>query len=50
MRIGFHIYVNDDDDGGVRDGFMVWSGDHFNYADTSEFGTVILSDEVVGYR
>jgi len=50
MRIGFDIYANDDDDGGGRDGFMVWSGGHFNYADTSEFGTVILSDEVVGVR
>lgn len=46
--IGFDIGVNDDDNGGVRDGQLVWAGTAGNWNNTSEFGDLILSATTVG--
>jgi hypothetical protein len=39
---GFDIAVNDDDDGGPRDGQFVWKGTAQNSTDPSGFGTILL--------
>ena len=39
---GFDIAVNDDDDGGPRDGQLVWKGTAQNATDPSGFGTILL--------
>lgn len=46
--IGFDIAVNDDDNGGVREGQLVWAGSVDNWKNTSEFGDLILSSTTVG--
>ncbi len=38
----FDIAVNDDDDGGPRDGQLVWKGTAHNATDPSGFGTILL--------
>ncbi len=42
---GFDIAVNDDDDGGGRDGQLVWQGTGDNDTDPSGFGTILLVGE-----
>ena len=42
LTIGFDVGNDDDDDGGNRDGLLVWSGDSFNFNNTSGFGEVVL--------
>ncbi|MFW6118793.1 MAG: sugar-binding protein [Planctomycetota bacterium] len=39
---GFDVAVNDDDDGGPRDGQLVWRGTADNATDPSGFGTILL--------
>ncbi|WP_338399172.1 Ig-like domain-containing protein [Persicobacter psychrovividus] len=46
-KIGFDIAVNDDDDGGPRDAQLMWMGTDNNWSNTSQFGTLVLSDETV---
>ncbi|QNK56998.1 sugar-binding protein [Paenibacillus sp. PAMC21692] len=48
LDIGFDIAVNDDDNGGVRDGQLVWTGIANNYQNTASFGDLILSAAEVG--
>ncbi len=44
-KVGFDFMINDDDDGGLRDGKMSWNSTTDNaYQDPSLFGTVILMD------
>lgn len=47
---GFDVAVNDDDDGGERDGQVVWQGTARNDTDPSGFGTIILSGPGDGER
>ena len=42
LTIGFDVANDDDDDGGNRDGSLVWSGDGLNFNNTSGFGEVVL--------
>ncbi|MCX6180595.1 MAG: Ig-like domain-containing protein, partial [Bacteroidetes bacterium] len=43
--IGFDLHVNDDDDGGSRDGKMSWNSSSDNaWQDPSLFGTIALAD------
>lgn len=42
---GFDVAVNDDDDGGERDGQVVWQGTADNAKDTTDFGTIMLEPE-----
>jgi len=48
MTIGFDIGNNDDDDGGARDSQLVWAGTANNSQNTSGFGDLVLSSQVVG--
>ena len=45
--VGFDIGIDDDDDGGDRDGQRVWAGTGTNFNNTSAFGEVFLLDEMV---
>jgi hypothetical protein len=46
--IGFDIAVNDDDNGGMREGQLVWSGTENNYKNTFGYGELALSAVTVG--
>ncbi|MGG1516595.1 sugar-binding protein [Paenibacillus oryzisoli] len=48
LSIGFDIAVNDDDNGGVREGQLVWSGTADNWQNTSALGDLTLSSTTVG--
>ena len=41
-QLGFDLGVNDDDDGGGRDGQLMWAGTSDNFKNTSAFGTAVL--------
>jgi hypothetical protein len=43
LNIGFDIGNDDDDNGGARDGQMVWNGTVNNYQNTSAFATLTLN-------
>jgi hypothetical protein len=43
-KIGFDVGNNDDDNGGTRDAQTVWNGTINNHANTSAFGTIVLSN------
>lgn len=40
--IGFDIGVNDDDNGGIKDGQISWNGDGTGYMSTAQFGDLVL--------
>ena len=42
ILIGFDIAVNDDQNGGTRDGYSVWFGDVNNATSTAKFGDLNL--------
>ena len=42
FTLGFDIGVNDDQDGGNREGQQVWAGASNNFATTANFGNVVL--------
>jgi hypothetical protein len=44
--IGFDVAYDDDDNGSTRDRQSVWNGTVNNYANTSAFGTLVLSNAV----
>ncbi|MDF2923284.1 MAG: flu 1 [Paenibacillaceae bacterium] len=48
VSIGFDVAVNDDDNGGQREGQLVWAGTADNYRNTFAFGDLILSAITVG--
>ncbi|WP_138752240.1 sugar-binding protein [Paenibacillus sinopodophylli] len=48
MSIGFDVAVNDDDNGGDRDGQLMWAGTGSNGTDTSMFGDLELSSVTIG--
>jgi hypothetical protein len=48
MTLGFDLAVNDDDNGGTREGQLVWSGIADNYKNTMGYGELTLSAATVG--
>lgn len=48
LDFGFDIAVNDDDNGGVREGQLVWNGIADNYQNTVAFGDAGLIADSVG--
>ncbi|MBD2844879.1 Ig-like domain-containing protein [Paenibacillus sp. IB182496] len=48
LDFGFDLAVNDDDDGGAREGQLVWNGIADNYQNTVAFGDAQLLADTVG--
>jgi hypothetical protein len=48
LSIGFDVGVNDDDDGGEREGQLLWAGIADNFKNTLAFGDWFLSTDTVG--
>lgn len=46
IAIGFDLGNDDDDNGGTRDGQVVWNGTINNYTNTSAFGSLVLNSTV----